>query len=193
MAIINDTGENNVVLGEHELCPDLTVNFIGTDNVLAIGPGCNLRGTISFFRTGGTVRFAGSNNGTMAVYVKGHDCRLAFGKGSRCNSTFFSNLAEDRCTIDIGDNCLFANVKFRPSDSHAIIDKTSGNRINSPEPIVIGNHVWIAEDVLILGGANVGSGSVIGARSLVNGPIPENTLSAGTPARIIREGIEWQE
>ena len=49
-----------------------------------------------------------------------------------------------------------------------------------------------AEDVLLLKNTRIGSNSVVGAKSLVNGEIPPNSLAAGTPARVIREDISWR-
>ncbi|WP_371370430.1 CatB-related O-acetyltransferase [Pseudomonas sp. QL9] len=53
-------------------------------------------------------------------------------------------------------------------------------------PTVIGNDVWIGRDVLILDGVTVGTGSVIGAQSLVNKDVPPYAIVAGSPARVIR-------
>lgn len=127
------------------------------------------------------------------MYSKGNDCRFEIGTRSKCNAVFFVNLAEDNCRVQIGEGSLFASVRARPSDSHKIRDITSGERLNPPKPIIIGNRVWIAEDVLLLGGCEIGEGSVIGTRSMVNGPIPANSLAVGTPAKVVRSGIVWEE
>ena len=50
----------------------------------------------------------------------------------------------------------------------------------------------MAEDVLLLRNAKIGSNSVIGARSLVNSDIPSNSLAVGTPARVIKNDISWR-
>jgi acetyltransferase-like isoleucine patch superfamily enzyme len=54
-------------------------------------------------------------------------------------------------------------------------------------PVVIGDNVWLARNVAVMPGANIGDGSVIAANSVVSGDIPPNSLAAGTPARVIRE------
>lgn len=52
--------------------------------------------------------------------------------------------------------------------------------------IEIGDDVWVGCGTTILPGSKIGSGSVIGANSLVNGVIPENVIAVGNPARVIK-------
>lgn len=44
----------------------------------------------------------------------------------------------------------------------------------------------------LVSGAEIGSGSMVGAQSLVNKKFPNNSLIAGNPARIIRDKIAWR-
>lgn len=57
---------------------------------------------------------------------------------------------------------------------------------SSPDPIVIGDDVWIGSRVIILHGVHIGNGSVIGAGSVVTKDIPPYSIVGGNPARIIR-------
>jgi acetyltransferase-like isoleucine patch superfamily enzyme len=58
-------------------------------------------------------------------------------------------------------------------------EKTKGD-------IVIGNDVWIASNVKILSGVNIGDRAVIGANSLVTKDVPKYAVYGGNPARLIR-------
>ena len=55
-----------------------------------------------------------------------------------------------------------------------------------PEPLTIGNDVWIAEDVVLKGGITIGDGAVIAANSVVTKDVPPYAIVGGIPARIIR-------
>lgn len=110
----------------------------------------------------------------------------------QCNSSLWANLSEPRTRLSFGNNCLLANVRVRTSDSHQIFDETSGQRLNPPGDVIVRDHVWIAEDVLLLKNTDIGTNCVIGAKSLVNGLIPHGSLAAGVPAKVIRQGITWR-
>ena len=101
-------------------------------------------------------------------------------------------MSENNNELIIGKDCLFSDTRFRTSDSHHIIDlevkaiKYSGN-------ILIGNHVWIAEGVLVLKNSIIEENCIIGARSLVsNVTLPKNHLCAGAPCKPIRSNVTWK-
>jgi lipopolysaccharide O-acetyltransferase len=54
-------------------------------------------------------------------------------------------------------------------------------------PIVIEDNVWIGESVCILGGVTIGTGSIIGAMSLVTKPVPPRSIAVGNPAKVIKQ------
>ncbi len=94
--------------------------------------------------------------------------------------------------ITIGEDCMIAgDVRLDVSDMHSIMDLTTGKRLNHARNITIGDHVWLGHGVTVLKGCQIGSGSVVGAKSLAGGIIPENVVVAGVPARIIRENVKW--
>ena len=52
--------------------------------------------------------------------------------------------------------------------------------------IQIGANVWIGTQSTILGNVRIGEGAVIGAGTLVTQDVPQVTLCAGNPMRIVR-------
>jgi len=63
------------------------------------------------------------------------------------------------------------------------VDVDDPARPMPPRPIHIADDVWIATECLVTAGATVPPGVVIGARSVVRGPLEGWTIAAGDPAR----------
>lgn len=55
---------------------------------------------------------------------------------------------------------------------------------------VIGNDVWIGQNVTILPGTQIGDGAIIGASSVVCGKVEPYTIIAGNPAKPIRKRFD---
>lgn len=89
--------------------------------------------------------------------------------------------------IEIGKDFLCAwNVFITDSDWHTI--KGQNHQVD----VIIGDHVWIANNNNILKGSHIGNNCIIASNSkVINKIFPDNVLIAGLPSRIIKEGIEW--
>jgi acetyltransferase-like isoleucine patch superfamily enzyme len=55
-----------------------------------------------------------------------------------------------------------------------------------PQPVTIGDNVWIGFDAVVMPGVSIGTGSVVGARSVAAADIPEYSIAVGNPARVIK-------
>lgn len=55
---------------------------------------------------------------------------------------------------------------------------------------VIGNDVWIGQNVTILPGVHIGDGAIIGANSVVTKDIPAYHIAGGNPSKIIRKRFD---
>ena len=94
-------------------------------------------------------------------------------------------------SIEIGENTFVgANVNIYGTDFHPITPEGRKKQNTTADaltaPIKIGKQCWLASNVTVLKGVTIGDKSVIGAMSLVNKNIPENSIYAGVPARFIR-------
>jgi acetyltransferase-like isoleucine patch superfamily enzyme len=101
----------------------------------------------------------------------------------------FNSVFLDTCSITIGDRTLVGpNVSFF-SAMHPL-DPLVRNGLQGPElgkEIHVGEDCWIGGNVVILPGVTIGKGSVVGAGSVVTKSVPDFTVVAGNPARIIRK------
>jgi acetyltransferase-like isoleucine patch superfamily enzyme len=97
----------------------------------------------------------------------------------------------------IGSNCTITGVTFLAHDASPTLFlpelvnyKSSylpGSRSSYRNPITIGNNVFIGWGSIILPGVNVGSNVVIGAGSIVTKDIPDNSVAAGNPAKVLKD------
>lgn len=81
-----------------------------------------------------------------------------------------------RCAI--GQYCIIMDNDYHDIHNLDIMPKS--------RPVVIGDRVWLGARVIVLPGSDIGTGSVIGANSVVRGTIPPGMIAAGVPARVIR-------
>lgn len=79
---------------------------------------------------------------------------------------------------------------MRTSDPHLVYSADTMKRINASKDILVGDHVWIGQEALLLKGTTIGSGSIIGGGSVCAGKvIPSNCSWAGNPAKQISKNI----
>jgi acetyltransferase-like isoleucine patch superfamily enzyme len=101
----------------------------------------------------------------------------------------FNSVFLDTCLITIGSRTMCGpNVSFysatHPVDP-AIRDGTRGPETG--KEIHVGEDCWIGGNAILLPGVTIGRGSVVGAGSVVTKSVPDFTIVAGNPAKIIRK------
>lgn len=91
--------------------------------------------------------------------------------------------------VKIGDNVSIAHRSTILSTSHNIPSKTSLIKDSGVclKKTTIGNDVWIGAGVVITAGVTIGNGVVVGANSVVTKDIPDYSIYAGSPAKLIRK------
>lgn len=91
--------------------------------------------------------------------------------------------------IRIHDNVIVAsNVLFVTHDAfHTIVNRQAKEPIlqEGVGCIEIGNNVFIGSNVTILYGVKIGNNVLVAAGTVVNHDVPDNSIVAGVPARVI--------
>lgn len=136
------------------------------------------------FSVGYGCRFDLINTTKKTLFI-GDNCEI----GDYCHIVATEN-------VSIGNDFLCASKVFISDCSHGLYDDSE--KTSSPfdppnarelicEPVFIGNNVWVGDNVVIMGGAKIGHGCVIGANSVVKGEIPNNCIAVGAPARVVKK------
>lgn len=169
---VDDQGCNNIIeIGNHSEICNCEFKFYGSNNRIIIGSRTKLSG-VTFW--------IGENENLISI---GNDCWFFGGELAACEGT----------SIKIGNNNLFSHsLLMRTTDSHSIIDN-KGKRINKAQNILIGNHVWIGVQVMVLKGSTILDNCVVGARSLVTSSttLKSSSVILGSPAKVVKDNINW--
>lgn len=118
---------------------------------------------------------------------------IIVGKGCSAAATLNIEIAHGDGDVIIGEDCIFSwGCSIMTGDYHTMLDKNTGAVINYNNNVVIGNHVWLGREVLVLKGSRIADNSVVGARSVVTRQFDEsNVIIAGVPAKIVKRNINW--
>jgi len=89
--------------------------------------------------------------------------------------------------VSLGDNVhVTAGVQFVTHDGGTLILRREYPDLEWTAPIWIGDDVYLGIRSIILPGVTIGNRCVIGAGSVVTQDIPDNSVAAGVPARVVR-------
>lgn len=112
--------------------------------------------------------------------------RIGIPGGPECGDVFVvTNSGE----VWIGDDCVLGYDVYLLCGHH---DYTLRGQDRHPYPrtgydIRIGNGVWIASRVTVVGPCAVGDDAVLAAGSVVVGDVPAGELWGGNPARLLKK------
>lgn len=148
------------------------ISLQGKNNRLYLAPGANLKG--------------------VCIEIDGENCSLTIGSDCVIGEGTYLSCRGNNTQLTIGNLCMFSrNVKVMTSDGHDI--KQKNTVINPNSSVHIGNHVWLADNSVILKNTAVGNGAIVGINAVVTKNVPENSIAAGNPAKIIKQDITWTE
>jgi acetyltransferase-like isoleucine patch superfamily enzyme len=168
--------------------------FLFNAKNLDIGIGCHIKGVrhitfgtqVSIFRNGWLEAVTRHN---------GQDYQPRIQIGDR---TSFSNNVHVSCIdrITFGRDVLIGSNVHISDHNHGTYHGDHPSlpgiapalrELGTSGPVIIGDNVWICDNVVIIGPTHIGDGAVIGANSVVRGNIPARTVAAGAPARVVKQ------
>lgn len=96
--------------------------------------------------------------------------------------------------ITLGNNVYITDgCKFITHDGGTLILRKHIPDLELTFPIEIKNDVYIGMNTLILPGITIGNNCIVGAGSVVTKDIPDNSVVAGVPAKVIKSTQEYLE
>ena len=111
--------------------------------------------------------------------------------GNRCQFGELTHITSVN-SIKIGDNLLTGSNVLISDNAHGeskaeLLKLNPQDRpLYSKGGVVIGNNVWLCNNVCVLPGVTIGNGVIVAANSIVTHNIPNNCVAAGIPAKIIK-------
>lgn len=188
---------NMIEFGENVSFGANSILRIGNKSTVKIAAGCSFSMNINI-----TMQDNASVNIEKNRFERDYELGLATNATFHVKSggwfrEFGKIIINYNCHMQIGSDILVGtNVIIRSGDGHSLFDVITGKKRNfddnrEKDTIVIGDHVWLGYDCMILNPTIIGSGSNVGAKSLVRGYYPNNCVIAGSPAGVVRKNSAW--
>ena len=88
--------------------------------------------------------------------------------------------------IVIGEDVLFGPEVMVTASNYRFDDGSPVTQQAMDEAdVIIGRDVWLGTRAIVLPGAQIGDGAIIGAAAIVRGVIPAGAIAVGAPARVV--------
>jgi acetyltransferase-like isoleucine patch superfamily enzyme len=190
--IIKDNGEVLRVSKSNIL--GLQVNFLGNGNHIIVYENTDFQNCDITCGDNNTIKIGKTRRHIKNLKIASRRAQNSFvtiGNGFSCVGCQIN--MNESSSVYIGNDCMFSfDIVIFTSDGHAIYDNTTLECINYGQDIIIGNHVWIGYNVLLLKGSNIADNCVVGARSLISGQfMDKNVIIAGHLAKVIKRNTNW--
>src|SRR5215204_3946102 len=147
--------------------------FVAPDVTFEIGAGASLR----------LGRWCWIGHGTK---IRVHEGEASIGAktvlGQECTISAFQHVA-------IGRECIVADRVMLIDFDHGVVEVERPIRLQGiyKRDVDVGNNCWIGYVACILRGVTVGDNCIVGANTVVTKDVPDDTVVAGAPAKVLRK------
>ena len=149
--------------------------FTGPDNILTLKPGVSVgKGSVI------------TCSDEMAK--KGVRSRIEIGEDTAINE--YNNIRASGGEIIIGKKCIISQYVSMIASNHEINTTEYMKDAlwdNGKTSVIIGDDVWIGAGAVILPGVRVGNGCVIASGAVVTKNVPDFSIVAGVPAKVVSQ------
>jgi acetyltransferase-like isoleucine patch superfamily enzyme len=98
-------------------------------------------------------------------------------------------------SIEIGNDVWTGHYVYITDQNHGYerVDIPMSQQTQPERPVKIGDGSWLGHGTVILPGAIIGKHVAVAAGSVVTGELPDYSVAAGAPAKVIRkwDGQGW--
>lgn len=112
-----------------------------------------------------------------------------YGKNIKLGKNVFVNINNyfmDGASIEIGDHVFIGPSCGFYTANHPLNYTRRNQGLEKALPIKVGNNCWFGANVSVMPGVTIGAGCVIAAGAVVTKNMPDNSLIAGVPAKVIK-------
>ncbi|WP_256546288.1 acyltransferase [Halobellus inordinatus] len=95
---------------------------------------------------------------------------------------------DDRGKLTIGDRASISDNAHLYSHDHDVVDQTDVENYHT----IVGDDARVTYDAMVRAGCRVGENAVVGARSVVQGDVPDHHVAAGIPATSLKVKPGWE-
>lgn len=166
------------------LCVAGSFGEFGSKSVISLP--CRLGGTQAVSVGSGV--YLGPGCWVQTLHVAGHpEPRLSIGDRTNASGTCVLSAALE---IVLEPDVLLARNVYVSDHIHAYEDPSEPvhtQGLAKLAPVRIKRGAWLGQNVVVCPGVTIGSGSVVGANSVVTRDIPDYSVAVGAPARVVKQ------
>ncbi|WP_336036152.1 acyltransferase [Halobacterium yunchengense] len=95
---------------------------------------------------------------------------------------------DDRGKLTVGDRASVSDGVHVYTHDHDVVDQTEVENYHT----VVGDDARVTQGAMVRAGVRVGENAIVGARSVVQGDVPDHHVAVGSPAKSVKVKPGWE-